>query len=172
MFLLYTTNGTVFKKGTMTDRLPVCNNKTFHLKMTGKWAIQIFSRNGNKWAMNVRKMMNTAIVKIKVFSVTFWKTCFVIWLWKLICKEYVNIWRVFFQMSNVLFQYYTSEVQARSKPPSGMECGVQGWYRLHSLNQPLRNYSLSHFPSYQKIPRLDLVASVWNPDTETRDWEF
>lgn len=29
-------------------------------------------------------------------------------------------------MSNVLFQYYTSEVQARSKPPSGMECGIQG----------------------------------------------
>lgn len=73
-----------------------------------------------------------------------------------------------FQMSNVLFQHHTSEVQARSTPPSGMECGAQGWYRLHTLNQSLRNYSLSHFPSYQKIPRLDLVASVWNPDTETR----
>lgn len=73
-----------------------------------------------------------------------------------------------FQVCNVLLQYHTSEVQARSTPPSGMECGVQGWYRLRTLNQPLRNYSLSHFLLYQKTPRLDLVASVWNPETATR----
>lgn len=70
MFLLYTTYGTIFKKGTMTDWLRVevlsCNNKIFNSKMTDKWVIQVFPRNGKKWAMNLRKMMDTANVKFLV----------------------------------------------------------------------------------------------------------